>query len=294
MIKRSIGILFLLLAVTLGTQAQSAKSLRINEVLTNNASNYTDAFGNRGAWIEIYNSSAGTVQLAGCYLTNDKNNPKKYMISKGDVKTKIAPRQRVLIWADAQPHHGTFHANFALAPNATNYIALYDASGSALIDEVTVPLLAVDQSYGAEIDGDETRKVLAHPTPDAANYVDNSNPKVEKFKEKDKYGVGMAITAMSVVFSALLILFLVFKTIGKIAIRLTAVRAVKAGEATDLKSAAGGIPGEVLAAITMALYEHQEATHDYEETVLTMKRVTRHYSPWSSKIYGLRENPFRK
>ncbi|HAH59495.1 MAG TPA: phage tail protein, partial [Bacteroidales bacterium] len=28
--------------------------------------------------------------------------------------------------------------------------------------------------------------------------------------------------------------------------------------------------------------------HDHEDAVLTIKKVARTYSPWSSKIYGLR------
>ena len=50
-------------------------------------------------------------------------------------------------------------------------------------------------------------------------------------------------------------------------------------------------PGEVYAAISMALHEMQDEVHDVEETVLTITRVKRSYSPWSSKIYTLRETP---
>ena len=51
--------------------------------------------------------------------------------------------------------------------------------------------------------------------------------------------------------------------------------------------------GEVYAAIAMAIYEITEREHDYENTVLTIKNVDRSYSPWSSKIYTLRELPRR-
>ncbi len=295
MVKRSIGVLLLVLASVCTVTAQSTSALRINEVLTNNVSNYVDPFGNRGAWIEIYNSSAGTVQMAGCYITNDKSNPKKYMISKGDLKTKIGPRQRVLLWADNLTHHGAFHTNFVLEPNKENYIGLFDASGKNLIDEVIVPPLGPDESYGAPVDGSRELKILPHPTPDAANYVENSNPKVDKFAEKDPDGVAMSLTAMSVVFLALILLYLVFKQIGRTAVWMSAKRAMKA-KGGDLKSAKeeADIPGEVLAVISLALYEYMEAEHDYEETILTMKHVTRHYSPWNSKIYGLRELPTKK
>ena len=43
----------------------------------------------------------------------------------------------------------------------------------------------------------------------------------------------------------------------------------------------------------MALYEHLN-THDIEETILTINKVKRTYSPWSSKIYTLRETPMRR
>ena len=49
------------------------------------------------------------------------------------------------------------------------------------------------------------------------------------------------------------------------------------------------IPGEVFAAIAAALYEMTENAHDIESNILTIKRTENTYSPWSSKIHGLRE-----
>jgi hypothetical protein len=49
--------------------------------------------------------------------------------------------------------------------------------------------------------------------------------------------------------------------------------------------------GEIVAAISLALNLHMQDIHDYEKTVITMQKVMRPYSPWSSKIYGLRERP---
>ena len=49
--------------------------------------------------------------------------------------------------------------------------------------------------------------------------------------------------------------------------------------------------GEVYAAIAMALAIHEDSVHDFEDTVLTMKKVEKRYSPWSSKVYNLRELP---
>jgi hypothetical protein len=55
----------------------------------------------------------------------------------------------------------------------------------------------------------------------------------------------------------------------------------------------GGQSGEVFAAIALALSGTTEM-HDLESNVLTIHNVANNYSPWSSKIYTLRELPLRK
>jgi hypothetical protein len=49
--------------------------------------------------------------------------------------------------------------------------------------------------------------------------------------------------------------------------------------------------GEVNAAIALALYYYKTKLHDIESSKLTIQRVAKTYSPWSSKIYGLRKEP---
>lgn len=291
MMKKKIGILalFTLLCV-FGAKAQLTTSMKLNEVLVVNEDNFVDDYGKRHPWIELFNNSAGTVDLRGCYLTNDKNNPKKYMIPKGDVLTKVPPRQHILFWADNEPSRGTFHTNFTLEPDKDNYIALYDSDGTTLIDEITIPAgQKADISYGLTLDGGDTWAVLPKVTPSTNNITLDSNEKLENFQRNDSLGIGMTITAMAVVFLGLLILFLVFKQIGKWAIAASKRNAAKSGEVSTVE-----VSGEVYAAIATALYEFGEDTHDVENTVLTIQKVKRNYSPWSSKIYSLREEPRRK
>lgn len=52
------------------------------------------------------------------------------------------------------------------------------------------------------------------------------------------------------------------------------------------------VSGEVNAAIATSLMIFLNEQHDEESNVITIKRVARVYSPWSSKIYGL-NNYFR-
>lgn len=46
--------------------------------------------------------------------------------------------------------------------------------------------------------------------------------------------------------------------------------------------------GETMAAISMALHLHLNEMHDEESNIITIKRVSRLYSPWSSKLYNMR------
>jgi len=108
------------------------------------------------------------------------------------------------------------------------------------------------------------------------------------------YGLGVTVTAGLSVLIVLILLFLLFKLTGSIAILFSHQRAMKASGLS--KEEAKGITrqsGEIYAAIAMAIYEATEL-HDEENTILTIKRSVSSYSPWSSKIYTLRETPQKK
>ena len=119
--------------------AQGRRAICINEVMVQNDSNYMDDYGLRHGWIELFNSSFAPIEISSMYLTNDKNNPKKYPVPRMDVNTEIPARQHIVFWADNEPNKGTFHINFKLEPGKDNWIGLYDADGKTLIDEVLVP-----------------------------------------------------------------------------------------------------------------------------------------------------------
>ena len=302
--KKRIGIFITLVAVVcLGLNAQRATSLKINEVLVTNEQNYQDDYGLHNAWIEIFNTSFASVNIEGCYLTNDKDNPTKYPIPKGDVLTLIKPRQHILFWADGMPNRGTFHVSFTLDPSKENYIALYDSNGKTLIDEITVPAgMLADQSYAREEDGSANWGIKgggehSYVTPSTNNMTLDKNEKIENFKKHDADGFGMAIIEMSVVFIGLILLYVSFKIVGNIAVKLGKRNAMKAIGITDKVEAKeknlGSHSGEEAAAIAMALHEFMNDAHDVEDMILTINKVKRTYSPWSSKIYTLRQTPKR-
>lgn len=48
---------------------------------------------------------------------------------------------------------------------------------------------------------------------------------------------------------------------------------------------------EEIAAMAAAVYINRMEVHDKESAKLTIQKISKRYSPWSSKIYGLRRNP---
>ncbi len=114
----------------------------------------------------------------------------------------------------------------------------------------------------------------------------------QEFGEMDPYGVVMMIIAMSVVFTGLILLYLTFKYVAKfynldIRNRLKRRHPDKEIKETDFEETSG----EINAAIALALHMYRNQLHDMEDTVITIQKVAKTYSPWSSKIYGLRRAP---
>lgn len=295
--------LLLLASAFTGAQAQSRQALRINEVMVVNDSNIVDDYGRRSAWIELFNSAFAPLEISKVYIQVGRENPVRYVIPMGDVNTRIPKRQHVVFWADNRPSDGTFHTNFTLPTEGPVYIALYDADGKTLIDEVEVPAgLAPNTTYARSIDGEDQWEVRdgqgeKYVTPSSNNIIKQQNEKVETFRERDANGFGLTIMAMAIVFSALLMLSICFYIISKIGGYVQRRNRLKASGVTDIKLAdmvdTPHDSGEEIAAIVMALHEHLNA-HDHESTVLTLNKVKKAYSPWSSKIYNMRHLPERK
>lgn len=100
----------------------------------------------------------------------------------------------------------------------------------------------------------------------------------------------------TVVFLALLLLMFVFKKMPQI-LNLGIGKKIKEVREKSRSKENGNaeeeryLSGEISAAIAMALHLYFKEQHDEESGVITIKRVARTYSPWSSKIYGVNNNP---
>lgn len=119
--------------------------------------------------------------------------------------------------------------------------------------------------------------------------------------ERDPHGFIMSVTAAGVVFVALIILYIVYKYIGKLLsgqISLKRKKKEMKKEMTPEVALAIAMAldrecgGEVNAAIGLALHEYfSETVHDQESFVITIRPTL---SAWASRYATLRQLPTRK
>ncbi len=108
----------------------------------------------------------------------------------------------------------------------------------------------------------------------------------------DGFAGTIALVGYIVVFVALVLLYLVFFNLPSLLradFRKIFSKQKKPGQAPTVEDQ--GVTGEVNAAIGMALHMYLNEMHDEESGVITIKKISKRYSPWSSKIYGLRQHP---
>ena len=290
--------------------AQNAVDLIISEVLVENRENIADDYGEHNGWIEIFNTSQGTVNFAGCFLTDDPGQPKKYMVPKGDLATKLGPRQTALFYASGKSERGTFHTNFTLKRGSTVYLISND--GRTVIDSIDIPEdLPADMSVSkAAFDAKEMDFVTldepSTPTPGSKNGSSSAETGSSRIQRTDPHGWVLTLTSVSVVFCALAILWIIFTYIGKLSAGKggkgrteTASGKAKARRngAPDAETAAAialaldrECGGETYAAIAAALHLYLEGTvHDEESFVITIKRSEG--SGWNAKGQTFRRLP---
>lgn len=118
--------------------------------------------------------------------------------------------------------------------------------------------------------------------------------KAENARIYDSFGGGITIVAMCIVIGALVVLSILFYIFGSISKKfLTHKKKKKHAEKMTSPGEDDHAPasGETFAAIAAALAQHFSIDHDKEDTILTIRRMRKAYSPWNSKIYNMRDVP---
>ena len=101
------------------------------------------------------------------------------------------------------------------------------------------------------------------------------------------FSILITVLGYTVVFVALAVLVIVFVRIRRIQ-DFFVMKKWKKEKGIDpgLPSKPAETTGDENAAICTALYLYFSELHDEEKYVMTIRKVSRTYSPWSSKLYG--------
>ena len=306
----------LLVASPMAMHAQIEKSIKINEVMVSNSASLQDEYGQNEAWIEIANVSHTTYNIRGMYITTDRSVldqslsvpervSKMSVIPNGEPRTSLSARQHLVFFLTSNPAKGALHLSTKVDSVKPVWIALYNGNGVDLIDSVTVPVMAVNQSYARHADGSAKWDVKPYDavTPGISNYIAVEETKIAKLKREDPYGFGITVMAMGIVFFCLALLFVFFTFFGMFMRHQNAVKKVgnvqpiKAGVKTVEKTIEvanktstllqdglklKGIDKEVyIAVISMALKQYQDDVHDVESGIITIKPKT---TDWNQEL----------
>lgn len=107
-------------------------------------------------------------------------------------------------------------------------------------------------------------------------------------------GYTIASVGYIIVFAALIILVGIFIAIPRI-IQYYITKKLKGMNAEKTAKPAEAVKdANINVAIAMGLYLHFNEQHDRESNVITIHNAQKQYSPWSSKIYGVQNQPIRK
>lgn len=137
----------------------------INEVCSNNFSVGRDTAGRYSDCVELYNPGVKEVSLEGCFLTDDAKEPEKYSLD-GVV---VPAQSHALIWLDRD-------AGFRLSREGDR-LFLTDTREGTFLDQVIIPRLSYDTSYGRVQDGGARWSVMT-ATPGRANQEGERLPAV--------------------------------------------------------------------------------------------------------------------
>lgn len=102
-----------------------------------------------------------------------------------------------------------------------------------------------------------------------------------------EFGITVTFIGYFIVLAALIFLFLVYLFIPKALDLYTRAKLRRAGNKEIAEKDSLEMSGDVNAAISMAIYLCMSERHDEESGKITSKRLSKRYSPWSSKIYTI-------
>ncbi|MBI2948733.1 MAG: lamin tail domain-containing protein [Verrucomicrobia bacterium] len=135
----------------------------ISEFLAANSSTLRDDFGESSDYVEIYNGTSQTINLAGYALTDSLENKAQWVFPA----TNLTSGQHLLVWASGRDRRvagGPLHTNFKLSSTGES-LALIKPDHTTVLHQYDFGPQIVDQTQGLEAEVESSSAVLALGAP---------------------------------------------------------------------------------------------------------------------------------
>lgn len=198
---------------------------------------------------------------------------------------------------------GPLYVVLASAVNDSAYVALLDENFNLIARRgFSSPMYAMHVEHGSMIVvgrnpyGYDINIIPLHGGPEAfANgeiltHHYRVAKQAEKIKMSDPVGIGLTAVAVAVVFLALVCIALLISGSGKLMAGMGEKKkegSKKGGAAVAAAASAANKEDEIYAAIAAAIHLYDTELHDEENTVLTIQKVEREWTPWNAKYYNM-------
>lgn len=143
----------------------------INEYSAANLATILDNYGNNEDWIELYNTSASTVNIGGFYLSDNPSDSLKWQFPEN---VTIAGHGFLKIWASGRNEvlAGNYHTNFKFTQtkDTPDHIIFSNAFGEK-IEDIVIQITRKEHSRGRTSNGADSWSIFASPTPGSSNDV---------------------------------------------------------------------------------------------------------------------------
>ena len=169
MFSSAIRVALVISALSILAISLRAQQPRINEVVSLNGTGLQDFEGDFPDWIELYNPGSEALNLLNYAISDDYVDTDPWVLP--DIE--LPPNGYIVIFASGKDliNSAEFHTHFKISSEGEE-IYLFTPDGN-VADQVTVPELSQDKSFGRFTDGAPTWSRLDIATPGASNSLSN-------------------------------------------------------------------------------------------------------------------------
>lgn len=143
--------------------------ISVNEYSASNLNQFPDNFTRYEDWIELYNSSTESIDIAGWHLSDKEDKPEKWTFPLNSI---IPSGGFLRLWCSGRNDSVFFsnmHTNFKLTQTKSNEVITLTKPDGTIVEKIPMELTLLGHSRCKEMDGMGGWTVCEYPSPKSSN-----------------------------------------------------------------------------------------------------------------------------